>query len=76
MSRCYNAARDIIHHDIYEVDPIKTFLTPTDFFLYCYYSARIAIGLKVIKLSLYLINFLCEYKNRIMEEHVKCFTLL
>lgn len=44
LSKCYNAARDIVDEDIYDVDPHRTGMTPTDFFLYCYYGGMICVG--------------------------------
>ncbi len=46
LSRHYGAAREILFSDIYEMDPARTHLTPTDFLLYCYYGGRLCVGLK------------------------------
>jgi COP9 signalosome complex subunit 3 len=39
-----NAANELISEDVFEVDPAKTGLTPTDLFLYCYYGSMVAAG--------------------------------
>lgn len=41
----YNAATEVLLEDVYDVDPQKTAVTPTDFFLYCYYGGMLAAGL-------------------------------
>lgn len=42
----YAAVGHLLDRDIYDVDPKITALTQTDFLLYCYYGARVCIGLK------------------------------
>lgn len=42
----YAAVGGLLDRDIFEVDPKRTALTPTDFLLYCYYGARVCVGLK------------------------------
>lgn len=46
LSKCYNAATSVLDDDVYNVDPHETFLTPTDFYLYCYYGGMVCIGRK------------------------------
>ncbi|PNW71934.1 hypothetical protein CHLRE_16g671100v5 [Chlamydomonas reinhardtii] len=46
LSRCYNAAAEVLGQDIYDVSPAATTCTPTDLFLYCYYGGMLAIGRK------------------------------
>lgn len=47
LAKCYGAARGLLEEDIFEVDPKGTCLTATDFLLYCYYGARLCVGLKL-----------------------------
>lgn len=46
MAQNYAAAKELLLCDVYEMDPMLTSLTPTDFLLYCYYGGRLCIGLK------------------------------
>lgn len=45
LAKMYNAATEVLLEDVYDVDPQKTAVTPTDFFLYCYYGGMLAAGL-------------------------------
>ena len=56
LSRHYAASREILFSDIYEMDPTRTNLTPTDFLLYCYYGGRLCIGLKEYSRALELFH--------------------
>ncbi|KAG1678888.1 hypothetical protein FOA52_003556 [Chlamydomonas sp. UWO 241] len=46
LSKMYSAAAEVLADDVYDVDPPKTAITPTDFFLYCYYGGLAAAGRK------------------------------
>ncbi len=39
-----NAAAELVSEDVFDVDPERTSVTPTDFFLYCYYGGMVAAG--------------------------------
>ena len=44
LSKIYNAAAEVVEADMFEVDPTRTGVTVTDFFLYCYLGGMISIG--------------------------------
>lgn len=44
LSRCYSAALPVLQEPALEVDPARTALTPTDFYLYCYYGGMLHTG--------------------------------
>lgn len=46
LAKCYNAGLPFVEEDIFDVDPVKTAMTPTRFQLYCYYGAMLCIGRK------------------------------
>lgn len=41
--------------DVFEVSPSKTSVTPSDFFLYCYYGGMAAAGMKMYPRSIELL---------------------
>lgn len=44
QAKHYNAAALVLEQNIYDVDPAKTSMKPTDLLLYCYYGGMIHIG--------------------------------
>lgn len=44
LAKTNNAAAELLAEDVYEVEPSKTAMTPTDFFLYCLYGGMLAAG--------------------------------
>ena len=44
QAKHYNAAALVLEQKIYDVDPAKTSMKPTDLLLYCYYGGMIHIG--------------------------------
>ncbi|GMH40686.1 hypothetical protein BSKO_08590 [Bryopsis sp. KO-2023] len=76
----YSAVGDLLERDIYEVDPEKTSLTLTDFLLYCYYGARVCIGLKKFPRAMELLYLAIVapsmVPNAIMVMSYKLFLLL
>jgi len=55
LSKVYNAAQEVLHDDIFHVDPHNTCMTPTDLFLYCYYGGMLAAGSKLYGRALELL---------------------
>lgn len=55
-TRHYSLVKDLLFADFHEMDPTVTFLTPTDFLLYCYYAGRICISLKLFQRALELFH--------------------
>ncbi len=44
QAKHYNAAASVLEQTIYDVEPAKTNMKPTDLLLYCYYGGMIHIG--------------------------------
>ena len=44
QAKHYNAAASVLDQTIYDVEPTKTSMKPTDLLLYCYYGGMIHIG--------------------------------
>lgn len=46
LSKCYNAANQLLSEDIHSVDPHRTAVVPTDLLLYCYYGGMVCTARK------------------------------
>lgn len=62
QAKHYNAAASVLEQTIYDVEPAKTSMKPTDLLLYCYYGGMIHIGtiMNALQMPVGLIPLFCE----------------